>query len=54
MNDQSFAHDYIGLVDDMYKAGVLADAKENRKFYPGLQELEFRLYTFHSLQVAQA
>ena len=50
MNDQSFAHDYVGLFDDIYKAGVLPDPKESRKFYPGLEELEFRLYSFHSLQ----
>ena len=30
-----------------------ANPKENRKFYPGLEELEFRLYTFHSLNQNQ-
>ena len=49
MNEQSFANDYIRLDSAIYKAQVLPDAKEDRKFYPGLRELEFRLYSFHSL-----
>ena len=49
MNEKSFANDYITLSDDIYKEKVLDDAKENKKFYPGLELLEFRLYTFHSL-----
>ena len=49
MNEQRFAYDYEELNDPIYKAAVLDDPAENRKFYPGLHELEFRLYSFHSL-----
>ena len=49
MNEQRFAYDFVKLEGDTYRAPVLGDLKESRKMYPGLEELEFRLYSFHSL-----
>ena len=49
MNEQRFAYDFVKLEGDIYRAPVLGDLKESRKMYPGLEELEFRLYSFHSL-----
>ena len=50
MNEKSFAYEYTTLEGDLYHAPVLSDVKESRKMYPGLEQLEFRLYTFHALK----
>ena len=47
MTAKNFTHDFVLLNSSIYRQAVIGDAKESRKWYPGIEELEFRLYSFN-------
>ena len=46
MRARGFTWDVRELTEDEYKAKALDNQKESDKFYPGLKELDFDLYSF--------